>query len=133
MKAIKVFAARHRDASAILIEDAANGPAVCEMLRQQLPGVLLVPTGGGKEARAYACQSYWEAGNVFLPHPSIAPWIGQWVDSITHFPRWMYDDEVDSMTHALVYMGVRGRSVSGEGDYVGNSRPIFHGIFDKIL
>lgn len=110
--AIKALAAKHPDAHAKLIEDAANGPAVCEILRQQVPGLILVPTGGGKIARAYAAQPYWEAGNVWLPDPEIAPWVNDWVEEIVHFPKWAHDDRVDSMTHAINYLALQGGGIA---------------------
>ena len=32
--------------NAVLIEDAANGPAVCQLLRRQVPGLIAIPPQG---------------------------------------------------------------------------------------
>jgi hypothetical protein len=39
---------------AVLIEDAANGPAVCQLLRRQIPGLVALPPKGSKASRAHA-------------------------------------------------------------------------------
>ena len=48
-----------------------------------------------------------EAGNVYLPDPGIAPWIGGLIDECAAFPNGAYDDQVDAMTQALVRLGTR--------------------------
>jgi hypothetical protein len=39
---------------AVLIENAANGPAVCQLLRRQVPGLIAVRPKGSKASRAHA-------------------------------------------------------------------------------
>lgn len=85
----------------ILIEDKANGPAVIDVLKAQVPGLVPIEPDGSKLARAHAVTSYWEAHNIFLPHPETAPWIKAFVSEITMFPAGANDDQVDSMTQAL--------------------------------
>lgn len=60
-----------------------------------------VEPDGSKVARAHAVTAEWESGNVFLPHPSTAPWITETVEEITTFPFGAHDDTVDAMTQAL--------------------------------
>ena len=85
-----------------LFEDAANGPAIKSALGKRVTGIKLIPTGGGSEARAQAVSPLFEAGNVWLPHPSIAPWVTDLVAELTGFPMAAHDDQVDACTHALV-------------------------------
>ncbi len=95
----------------ILIEDKANGPAVIDFLKKEVFGLIPIEPDGSKLARAHAVTSVWEAGNVWLPHPDIAPWIGSvriadskpdtFLSEITHFDAGAHDDQVDSMTQAL--------------------------------
>jgi hypothetical protein len=66
---------------------------------------------GGKVARAYATQPLFEAGNVWLPDPSLAPWIGEYVEELCGFPTAAHDDEVDATTQALTWL--EGRRWSG--------------------
>jgi len=56
---------------------------------------------GGKEARAAAVSPLVEAGNVWLPSPEIAPWIGDFIEEASGFPTAAHDDQVDAMTQAL--------------------------------
>jgi len=39
---------------AVLIEDAANAPAVQRTLKRKMPGLLSIPVRGSKESRAHA-------------------------------------------------------------------------------
>jgi predicted phage terminase large subunit-like protein len=108
--AIRAMSARYPQAHAILIEDKANGPAVVDALRQELPGIIPVNPEGGKFARAAACEPRVEAGNVYLPRPT-APngtpladrlWVHDFIDQLAMFPRGEYDDDVDAFTQLLV-------------------------------
>lgn len=94
----------------VLIEDKANGPAVIDTLRREVFGIIAVEPDGSKLARAHAVTSVWEAGNVWIPHPDIALWIGSeqgshlvgtFLAEILRFPAAANDDQVDSMTQAL--------------------------------
>lgn len=84
-----------------LIEDKANGPAVIDTLKKVVPGLIPIEPDGSKLARAHAVTSYWEAGNVWLPHPDNAPWVTVLTDELTGFPASANDDQVDAMTQAL--------------------------------
>lgn len=84
-----------------LVEDKANGPAVIDSLKSTVTGLIPVEPDGSKVARCHAVSSYWEAGNVWLPHKDIAPWIEDFVAEITTFPAAAHDDQVDGMTQAL--------------------------------
>lgn len=85
----------------ILIEDKANGPAVIDTLKASVPGIIPIEPDGSKLARAHAVTSYWEAGNIWLPHPDISPWIREFIGELTSFPASANDDQVDAMTQAL--------------------------------
>jgi len=103
-KALQRLTGRRPRAHRKYIEDAANGAAVVDSMKGTVPGLKLVPTGGGSEARAQAASVYFEAGNVFLPDPSIAPWVRELEDELLVFPMGRWDDQVDCITHALVRM-----------------------------
>lgn len=85
----------------VLIEDKANGPAVIDTLKLSVPGIIPIEPDGSKLARAHAVTSYWEAGNVWLPHPDVAPWVKDLVSELTAFPAAANDDQVDALTQAL--------------------------------
>ena len=90
--------------SAILIEDKANGPAVIDVLKAQVPGILAIEPDGSKLARAHAVTWIWEAGNVLLPYEQITPWMRGFITEVTMFPAAAHDDQVDAMTQALRYL-----------------------------
>jgi len=110
-RAIAAMRARYPETSAVLIEDAANGPAVVDALRQQIAGVLLVTPEGGKMARAAAVQPQVEAGQVLLPSPrwpdgtlrSEHAWVADFIEICALFPKGDHDDDVDALTQLLVY------------------------------
>lgn len=91
-------------ARAILIEDKANGPAVIDTLKSKVPGILPIEPDGSKLARAHAVTSYWEAGNVWLPHPDLFPWVKDLISEVLAFPAGTHDDQVDAMTQALRWL-----------------------------
>jgi len=99
--AIKSLTAKWPQAGAKLIEDKANGPAVIATLKRQIPGLIPVNPEGGKVARAAAVSPDIEAGNVYLPDPSIAPWVHDFIEECAAFPNGANDDQVDAMTQAL--------------------------------
>ncbi|MGH2186171.1 phage terminase large subunit, partial [Enterococcus faecalis] len=77
------------------------GTAVIEMLKKKISGIVPVTPDGGKEVRANAVAPLWEAGNIYLPHPLICPWVNDFIDELVAFPNAEHDDDVDSMTQLL--------------------------------
>jgi len=94
-----------------LVEDKANGPAVISTLEAEIPGLIAVNPEGGKLARAAAVSYTIEAGNVWLPHPDIAPWVEEYLSEFDGFPKGAHDDEVDQTTQALVRLCAGDRSL----------------------
>jgi predicted phage terminase large subunit-like protein len=98
---------RHQDASAVLIEDAANGPAIINTLDDLLPCLIPVKAIGSKTARAtdsskaMSVLARAEAGNLYLPHPAIAPWVEDYVAEFAVFPKGAHDDRVDATVYAV--------------------------------
>lgn len=88
-------------ASAKFIEDKANGPAVIAQLRKEIGGIIAITPEDSKEARAHAVSPFIEAGDVELPDPSIAPWVGDFVEECSAFPNGAHDDQVDALTQGL--------------------------------
>lgn len=99
--AFKSLALRHPKARRKLVEDAANGAALISSLQTNIQGIVPVPAKGSKEARAAAVSPVFESGNVYLPHPTQAPWIKDYVEELVTFPGARYDDQVDATTQAL--------------------------------
>lgn len=101
LEAIQAMSAKWPRAAAKLVEDRANGPAVIASLKHELSGMIAVNPEGGKDARASAISPQVEAGNVYLPHPAIAPWVEELLGECAGFPFAAHDDQVDAMSQAL--------------------------------
>ena len=52
-------------------------------------------------ARAAACGPTIQAGHVYLPHPSLFPWVVGLIHEAAGFPKSRHDDRVDALTQAL--------------------------------
>lgn len=95
-------------ATSKIIEDKANGPAVIELLQDQLFGVTAETPFGSKVARAWAVEPYVRAGNVWLPHPRVYPWVQALLKEMRSFPLIKHDDQVDALTQALRNLAMSG-------------------------
>jgi predicted phage terminase large subunit-like protein len=104
VKAIRSMSAKHPQARKKLIEDKANGPAVITTLKKELSGIVAVEPKGSKEARASAISPYFEAGNVYIPDPSIHSWVHDYIEEMVSFPKAAHDDQVDMTSQALLEM-----------------------------
>lgn len=85
----------------IIVERKASGHSMIQTLKKetQLPIVAVQPKGD-KLSRLSAVSGYIESGRVFLPESM--PWVGDFVDEICMFPNALHDDQVDSMSYALI-------------------------------
>jgi predicted phage terminase large subunit-like protein len=84
-----------------VVEDKANGTAVIDTLRREIPG--MVPWSPGqdsKEGRARAVSPQVEAGNVLLP--ALADWLPDYLSEMKAFPNGTNDDQVDMTSMALL-------------------------------
>ncbi|NPV30507.1 MAG: phage terminase large subunit, partial [Firmicutes bacterium] len=102
VQTVRALSAKWPQAYAKLVEDKANGPAVIATLKREIAGLIPVEPQGSKEARAAAVSPQIEAGNVYLPDPSIAPWVHDFIEECSAFPNGANDDQVDAMTQALL-------------------------------
>lgn len=101
MKAIRAMSDKWPSARSKYIEDKANGSAIIEMLKDEISGIVPVNPDGGKEARANAVSPLFEAGNIYLPHPNMCPWVEDLIEELVSFPNAAHDDLVDMTTQAL--------------------------------
>ncbi len=109
VRAVESLSAKWPQARAKLIEDKANGPAVIATLKSKISGLIPVNPEGGKMARLQAVSPDIEAGNVYLPEPSIAPWVHDYVEEFATFPNGLNDDQVDATSQALLRLGVKSK------------------------
>lgn len=108
LRAIAAMSIKWPQASAKLVEDKANGPAVIRMLHSKIAGLIAVEPQGGKLSRAQAAQPEVESGNVYLPHPHIAAWVDEFINNCAAFPNAAHDDDVDAFTQLIAYWQMQG-------------------------
>ena len=101
VRALRETAARWPQTALKLVEDKANGTAIIATLSRSIPGIVPEEPKGGKVERANAVLPFIEAGNVWLPSPEIAPWVGDFIEEAAAFPNGKHDDQVDMATQAL--------------------------------
>ena len=96
---------------AVLIEDAANGPAVCQLLKRQVPGLIAIPPKGSKASRAHAVAPLVEAGQVRFARKA-----DSLIEELLAFsPRGGVDDQVDAFCQGVLWIEAqywRGRGHS---------------------
>lgn len=93
---------KHPYATLKLIENKANGPAIEDLLKRSVSGIVLWEPKGDKVSRANAVAPQFEAGNVFVPSPALNPWVKEMIEEVVSFPNAAHDDDVDAMTMALL-------------------------------
>jgi len=91
--------------SGTVIELAASGYAVYQMMQKQVPGLIGFKPEKSKEARASGIVPLVEAGNVFLP--ASATWLDAFLNEFALFPASKNDDMVDALTMAINYCSQR--------------------------
>jgi predicted phage terminase large subunit-like protein len=90
----------------LLIEDKGSGTSLIQELKSDYIWCLqaYTPNQGTDKLTRLAAQSIkFESGRVFLPKQ--APWLDEYVREITGFPGSKYDDQVDSTSQALEFLG----------------------------
>jgi predicted phage terminase large subunit-like protein len=107
LAAVKAFVAKWPQCAAKLVEDKANGTAVLDVLKVEMPGLIAINPKESKEARASAVSPFVEAGNVFLPAPKVRAWIEDFIEEAAAFPHGAHDDQIDGMTQGLQRLLVR--------------------------
>ena len=100
-RAVEAMSAKWPQAHAKLVEDKANGSAVIDQLNGAVSGLIPITPKESKEARVAAVSPFAEAGNVWLPDPSLAPWVAGLVEETAGFPNATHDDQVDALSQAL--------------------------------
>lgn len=107
-RAMVSLSAKWPNAYRKIVEDKANGTAVIDILKKKVLGLVPFDPKASKEGRAHAVSPQIEAGNVWLPDPSIAPWVHDYVEEWAAFPNGKNDDQVDATSQALLYFADSG-------------------------
>jgi predicted phage terminase large subunit-like protein len=134
LMAIRSLAAKYSEdyyGQGIYIEDAANGSAVIDTIKDKIPGVIAVRADKAKTDRLNAVTPAFESGNIYFPDPSLAPWIHELIEELAVFPNGKHDDQVDSLSQALNVLFKRKINkvfdISGSNDDLYRPNP-FDGI-----
>lgn len=117
-------------ANVLLIEDAASGQQLLQLLRLEKPSGVPRPIARkpeGDKVTRFAAQSHRiEAGELLLPHA--APWLGDFERELLGFPNLKYDDQVDALTQLLAWDSTRNRSTYvSVSEYPGLAPKLFVG------
>lgn len=108
VKHVKKLKADHIRSREVVIEKAANGPAVAKSIKKLVPGVILVRPEGSKEDRAESVTWLFEADNVIFPEDGAKPWAEEAVEEFVGFgPRAKFQDRVDALVHGLERMEIK--------------------------
>jgi phage terminase large subunit-like protein len=86
---------------AVLVEDAANGPAVLQTLQRKIRGLLPVSPRGSKELRAHAIAPLLEAGQVAFHHRA-----EPLIEELPRFPKGT-KDLTDAFCHGALWLEQR--------------------------
>ena len=95
---------------AVLIEDAANGPAVCQLLQRQIPGLIAVRPVGSKLSRAHAVAPLLEAGQLAFQAGNDVL-----ITELLGFPNAAHDDLVDAFCQGVIWLQNQHWRGSGKG------------------
>ena len=102
----KLRAAQHAPlwalAEQILIENAADGRQALEVLINEFPGIVAVPTAdGGKTVALESISHFFANGQIILPSKSVHPWVEDWVGEVCSVPGGKWDDRADAARIAI--------------------------------
>ena len=107
-RAVREQATAHQ-ATVILIEDKASGTQLIqELVYEGLWVVKGVKPTGEKFMRFHAQTGPIENGFVWVPNA--APWLAEYIQELTTFPKAKYDDQADSTAQALQWIQASQRT-----------------------
>lgn len=102
--AVRTLSGKWTRARAKVVENKANGPAIVDLLKKEIPGMVEFNPKGSKEERAISVTPYFEAGNVHLPDPKTHPWVDDLIRDLLMFPKGTYKDTTDALVQGILYL-----------------------------
>ena len=96
----KLLSRKWQQAHRKLVEAKANGEALEDRLRTEIPGIELINPTGSTIQRASSVLHWPEHGRVYLMDQFLQ---GEWMGETIAFPAVKHDDQVDAMVQALQY------------------------------
>ena len=112
LEAIQGMIAASEPIAGVLVEMAANGEAITEVLRKNHVRVIPIKPLGGKISRAEAASPVLASGSVLFPSEKPSWWT-TYLSEMLSFPSGAFDDQVDSTTQLLTYLTSNQSNVSG--------------------
>lgn len=104
LNAVLVMREKWPSATRILIEDAANGPAIITVLKKKIGGIIPIKAELSKYTRAISVTPQIEAGNVYLPDQFLNPWVQDFIEEWALAPNCADWDQIDSCSQAINYL-----------------------------
>ena len=102
--AVRRLSGKWPKARAKVVENKANGPAIVDLLKKEIAGMVEFNPKGSKEERAISVTPYFEAGNIWFPDPKEAPWVNDLIRDLLIFPKGTYKDTVDALVQGILYL-----------------------------
>ena len=101
-KRAAAFYQKHRP-TYVYIENKQSGIGLIqELKREYMMPIKKLQALKDKYSRAQDASPSVECGLVYLPHPSIAPWVKDLRDEVKSFPVGKHDDQVDCLVYAIL-------------------------------
>jgi predicted phage terminase large subunit-like protein len=108
LEEIKLFCMRWRMASKLIIEKAANGQGLADMIAKDkdfvLKAELVSCEGLSKQARLRSVSHLFERHLVYFPSTDLAPWAPTVINEVIYLGSAAHDDTADAFVHALRYL-----------------------------
>ena len=111
LQAIRTLSRKY-PAAAKYIEEAANGAAVIQTLKDEIMGIIPIKPRTSKEARLQAVAHLYEAGDIYYPNPKYQRWVETNIEELVSFPNALNDDTVDVATMAISQLANVGSSMN---------------------
>ena len=115
--------------SGTIIELAASGYAVYQMMQKKVPGLIGFKPDKSKESRAASVVPMVEAGNVYLP--ASEAWLDSFINEFNLFPASKNDDQVDAITMGLNYCTQRTSPQLTQVTWGRGTKPIIDAKYER--
>lgn len=87
-----------------IIEQSANGHALFQSLKNEIPGLLSNIVTDSKTSRMMAIAPNFEALNVLFPKIEFFPIIEECIQELIYFPRSQHDDFCDALSQGIIHL-----------------------------
>jgi predicted phage terminase large subunit-like protein len=104
LESIKSMSKRCPQATQVMVEDKANGPAIIDTLKNKIPGMIEEKPVRDKVSRLIAVSHLIKGGNVYIPDPRLKEWVIGYKEELRTVPAAKYDDQADATSQALKYL-----------------------------